>query len=193
LRIRVASEGNAVGVPPPAMDALRRSPANTRSSTTAHPPSSHRRIMKNSRNRSVRPWLNSCAWEGRTKERSHATFTTSGRDRTAAVPGSRDGSDQYPTEQCARGDALHQFDYWCTGFHVGPPAGRASESGFSDIRVEPRDFVIHAKDQDGNPVAMRVSPDSITAITEEGTKFGTPSKLVGQFWRHSGISGFREF
>ena len=34
-------------------------------------------------------------------------------------------------------------------------------AGFTDIHLMPGSFVVHAKDKDGNPVAMNVSPDFI--------------------------------
>jgi hypothetical protein len=40
------------------------------------------------------------------------------------------------------------------------------KSGFTDIQVVPGSFLIHAKDKDGNPVVMNVSPDSFTEMTE---------------------------
>jgi len=42
------------------------------------------------------------------------------------------------------------------------------QSGFSDIRVMPSSFMIRAKDKDGNPVVMSVSPDSVTEVSELG-------------------------
>ena len=39
-------------------------------------------------------------------------------------------------------------------------------AGFTDIHVMPGSFVIHAKDKDGNPVVMNVSPDSFAEMTE---------------------------
>ena len=39
------------------------------------------------------------------------------------------------------------------------------KSGYSDIRVAPSSFVVRAKDQDGNPVVMSISPDSFTEMT----------------------------
>jgi hypothetical protein len=50
------------------------------------------------------------------------------------------------------------------------------KSGFSDIRVMPSSFIIHAKDQDGNPVVMSISPDSVMEVSELGTQGanGTP-------------------
>jgi sporulation protein YlmC with PRC-barrel domain len=40
------------------------------------------------------------------------------------------------------------------------------KSGYKDIRVAPTSFVVHAKDSDGNPVVMTVSPDSFTEVTD---------------------------
>lgn len=40
------------------------------------------------------------------------------------------------------------------------------KSGFTDIQVMPGSFLIHAKDKDGNPVVMNVSPDLFTEMTE---------------------------
>ncbi len=53
------------------------------------------------------------------------------------------------------------------------------KSGFSDIRVMPSSFMIHAKDQDGNPVLMSVSPDSVTEVAEIGTSGGGGASQPG--------------
>jgi PRC-barrel domain len=50
------------------------------------------------------------------------------------------------------------------------------KAGFSNIRMVPSSFVISAADKDGNPVVMTVTPDSFTAVTEEG---GERPKSVG--------------
>ena len=42
-----------------------------------------------------------------------------------------------------------------------------SKAGYTDISVAPSSFVVHAKDFGGNPVMMVISPNSVTAITEE--------------------------
>jgi sporulation protein YlmC with PRC-barrel domain len=39
------------------------------------------------------------------------------------------------------------------------------KSGYTDIRVAPSSFVVHAKDADGNAVVMSISPDSFTELT----------------------------
>jgi len=43
------------------------------------------------------------------------------------------------------------------------------KSGYTDIRVQPESFFVHAKDSNGNPVVMTVSPDSFTEVTTVGT------------------------
>ena len=40
-----------------------------------------------------------------------------------------------------------------------------SQAGFTDIHVVPRSFVVTAKDHDGNPVEMMITPNSLTALT----------------------------
>jgi hypothetical protein len=40
------------------------------------------------------------------------------------------------------------------------------KSGYTDIRVAPTSFMVHANDTDGNPVVMSVSPDSFTEVTD---------------------------
>jgi len=39
------------------------------------------------------------------------------------------------------------------------------KSGYTDIRVAPTSFMVRAKDQDGNPVMMSISPDHFTELT----------------------------
>jgi sporulation protein YlmC with PRC-barrel domain len=39
------------------------------------------------------------------------------------------------------------------------------KSGYTDIKVAPTSFMVHAKDSDGNPVVMSISPDSFTEVT----------------------------
>ena len=39
------------------------------------------------------------------------------------------------------------------------------KSGYTDIRVAPTSFMVRAKDSDGNPVVMSLSPDSFTEFT----------------------------
>jgi sporulation protein YlmC with PRC-barrel domain len=39
------------------------------------------------------------------------------------------------------------------------------KSGYTDIKVAPTSFMVHAKDSDGNSVVMSISPDSFTEVT----------------------------
>jgi hypothetical protein len=43
------------------------------------------------------------------------------------------------------------------------------KSGYKDIRVAPTSFVVRARDSDGNPVVMSISPDSFTEVTDVNT------------------------
>ena len=38
--------------------------------------------------------------------------------------------------------------------------------GFTDVKVTPEAFLVHAKSHDGQQVVMMIEPDSITAVTE---------------------------
>lgn len=40
------------------------------------------------------------------------------------------------------------------------------KAGYKDIRVAPTSFAVHARDADGNPVVMSVSPDFFTEVTD---------------------------
>ena len=40
-----------------------------------------------------------------------------------------------------------------------------AQGGFTNIQIMPRSFVVHARDRDGNPVVMMISPNSVTALT----------------------------
>lgn len=40
-----------------------------------------------------------------------------------------------------------------------------SKAGFTDIRIAPGSFMVHAKDSRGNPTEMMVSPNSLTEVT----------------------------
>ena len=44
------------------------------------------------------------------------------------------------------------------------------KSGYTEIRVAPTSFMVRAKDSDGNPVVMSISPDSFAEFTGVSTK-----------------------
>lgn len=46
------------------------------------------------------------------------------------------------------------------------------KSGYTDIRVAPSSFVVRAKDDNGNPVVMSISPDQFTEVTAIGDTTG---------------------
>jgi hypothetical protein len=39
------------------------------------------------------------------------------------------------------------------------------DAGFSDVKIVPSSFVVQAKDKQGYPVLMQISPDSMTMLT----------------------------
>jgi hypothetical protein len=39
-----------------------------------------------------------------------------------------------------------------------------TKAGYSDVKIVPSSFFVEAKDKNGNPVQMVISPDSITAV-----------------------------
>src|ERR1700761_6616262 len=57
------------------------------------------------------------------------------------------------------------------------------KSGYTDIRVAPTSFMVRAKDHDGNPVVMSISPDHFAEMTamNDTTRSGSdrPSDTVG--------------
>jgi hypothetical protein len=43
-----------------------------------------------------------------------------------------------------------------------------SQSGFSDVKIVPGSFYIHARDSSGNPVSMFITPNSMEEVTTVG-------------------------
>ena len=43
------------------------------------------------------------------------------------------------------------------------------KEGFTDVRVVPSSVMVRAKDKDGNPVVMSISPNSFTEVSEVGS------------------------
>ena len=41
-----------------------------------------------------------------------------------------------------------------------------TKAGYTDITIRPSSFFVQAKNSEGNPVTMMISPDSVTALTE---------------------------
>jgi sporulation protein YlmC with PRC-barrel domain len=52
-----------------------------------------------------------------------------------------------------------------TGSHL---ADMLKSSGYTDIRIAPEAYMIHARDADGNPVFMSISPDSFAGVRTIG-------------------------
>ncbi len=88
---------------------------------------------------------------GSTGDASTAGQSAIGNDQTRMNGG---GNDQSANGQNA--------------MHVGQKLrADLSKAGYTDISVVPSSFIVHAKDSQGNPVMMVISPDSVTAITEQ--------------------------
>jgi hypothetical protein len=66
-----------------------------------------------------------------------------------------------------------------------------ASAGFTDVRVMPESFLVHAKDSDGNPVMMVVNPDSVAAVTAVGgsSTSKTASSDDGSGVNGSGVNG----
>jgi hypothetical protein len=47
------------------------------------------------------------------------------------------------------------------------------KSGYTDIKVAPTSFMVHAKDSDGNSVVMSISPDEFAEMTTVGNTTGS--------------------
>ena len=58
-----------------------------------------------------------------------------------------------------------------------------TKAGYTDISIMPSSFFIQAKNSDGNPVTMMISPDSVTALTEATQRSNSASNS-----RHMGGS-----
>jgi hypothetical protein len=56
-----------------------------------------------------------------------------------------------------------------------------SQAGFSDIRIMPRAFLVHAKDRQGNPVVMMITPNSVMALTAAPGNNGQAMNNQGRF------------
>ncbi|WP_426440755.1 PRC-barrel domain-containing protein [Bradyrhizobium genosp. P] len=65
-----------------------------------------------------------------------------------------------------------------TNNQASPPNLRSNltqmlrKSGYTDIRVAPSSFVVRAKDENGNPVVMSISPDQFSEVTAIGDTTG---------------------
>jgi sporulation protein YlmC with PRC-barrel domain len=52
------------------------------------------------------------------------------------------------------------------------------KSGYTDIRLAPTSFMVRAKDSDGNPVMMSISPDSFTEVTDVSPTNGSTTGVA---------------
>lgn len=63
------------------------------------------------------------------------------------------------------------------------------KSGYTDIRVAPTSFMVHARDSDGNAVTMSVSPDSFTEVTDVNSTNGSTTGSATGSSRFVTLSG----
>lgn len=63
--------------------------------------------------------------------------------------------------EASQGDTQHQDPT----AHLGE---MLKDSGYTDIHVAPENYLIHARDADGNPVIISVSPDSFAEVRTIG-------------------------
>jgi sporulation protein YlmC with PRC-barrel domain len=49
------------------------------------------------------------------------------------------------------------------------------KAGYKDIRVAPTSFMVHARDSDGNPVVMAISPDTFSEVADIYTGTTSPN------------------
>jgi hypothetical protein len=50
-----------------------------------------------------------------------------------------------------------------------------SKAGYTDITIMPSSFFVQAKNSEGNPMTMMISPDSVTALTEASQRSNSAS------------------
>jgi len=65
-----------------------------------------------------------------------------------------------------------------------------SQAGFTDIKIMPRSFLVQAKDRDGNPVFMAVTPNSVTALTATPGQDRSSSSYGGSANNYGGNSNW---
>ncbi len=53
-----------------------------------------------------------------------------------------------------------------------------SKAGYTDVKITPSSFYVRAKDQQGNPMAMVIGPDSFTEVTEMAPKATTSGPMA---------------
>ncbi len=58
------------------------------------------------------------------------------------------------------------------------------KAGYTDITIKPSSFFVQAKNSEGSPVTMMISPDSVTALTEASQRSESASNS-----QHSGANG----
>ena len=86
---------------------------------------------------------------------AHAQSSSSTAGNTANAPNSNTGTSSSSATSSMHGKPMRQ-----------QVKENLQNAGFKDVSVMPASFIVHAKDKNGNPTAMVVTPDSIFGITE---------------------------
>ena len=64
--------------------------------------------------------------------------------------------------------------------HIGSALrAELTKAGYSDINIMPTSFMVRAKDSQGNPVMMVISPNSVTAIEQESADANATHNATG--------------
>jgi hypothetical protein len=69
------------------------------------------------------------------------------------------------------------------------------QAGFKDIRITAESYVVHARDKDGSPVVMMISPDQVAGVVEEkesGSGSTTEPRSHGSEHNSTGTTGNSE-
>ena len=101
------------------------------------------------------------------------TMSTNGANApTSAIPGSTSGTaTQTPMAQ-VRERITHELE----------------QNGFTNVRVVPDSFLVHAQNKDGEPMVMIINPDSVFGMTEVGAGNQTNSSASSAGQGNSGAS-----
>ncbi len=88
------------------------------------------------------------------------------------MPIGGNGSDQYARDAAGCPNSGHLADDRRKASLRMQVRDMMQKAGFTDIHVAAGSLLIRAKDKDGNPVLMNVSPDSLTEVAEVGSGTG---------------------
>ena len=101
--------------------------------------------------------------------------TTSGQNSTANGQTSMNGQNDMNGRNDMNGQTSMNAGH---GMQISKTLKKdLDNAGFTDIKIMPESFLVHAKDSQGNPVIMMINPNSITALTEETSSTNSASNV----------------